>query len=392
MKKDEKYIIDNAIKVADEFVEIMRDGDLDNTMDEYPGVVDYINNSKYSTNLLGKLLNKQSYSIENSDKESNINQLLVSLKNEKRKKTFRKRLSYISISVASAIIVVSFSIYNVLDTTPKQETPMVSQITFDKPTLILSSGENLDLTTIGEKIISEDFVAKNSSNNQLSYENNSASSKEKVVYNTIVVPAEYSYNVTLEDGTEVFLNAKSELRYPVKFKGSQRKVFLKGEGYFKVTKNKNPFIVETNDVSVKVYGTKFNVNTNLLNSVEVLLQEGSVGVSSKIESKEMMMIPNQLFLFDRISGESTIEEVEQEQYLSWMKDQFKSDNEELEHLLHRIALWYNIEFEYRNSDVKNIPMTVTLNRKSDVDSILGALGIMTDAKFIKINSQKYVIE
>ena len=101
----------------------------------------------------------------------------------------------------------------------------------------------------------------------------------KTEYNVLEVPRGGEYTVTLSDGTVVYLNSGSELRYPVAFGVERRDVFLSGEGYFEVAKDaKRPFFVNADKLKIRVYGTSFNVNTYNLANVETVLVEGKIGI------------------------------------------------------------------------------------------------------------------
>jgi ferric-dicitrate binding protein FerR (iron transport regulator) len=131
-----------------------------------------------------------------------------------------------------------------------------------------------------------------------------ATTKSKLIYNTLKTARGNEFDMQLADGTRVWLNADSELRYPVQFTGNDRKVFLKGEAYFEVSHDENKaFIVDTYGQEVKVYGTEFCINAYDEKITKTVLVEGSVGVRAKQSKLETKLKPGELGLADVQSGE-----------------------------------------------------------------------------------------
>lgn len=261
------------------------------------------------------------------------------------------------------------------------------------PTLILGGGNNIALE--GDESIKNSHLVEKIDNNKISYLNRdrTITVSDSVTYNTLVIPSRYTYTIILDDSTEVHLNANSELRYPVRFIGEKREVFLRGEGYFKVSKNAKPFIVTTDEISVKVYGTEFNINTSNKENIETVLISGSVGVTIKSHfSKEIPMVPNQKFTLNSVSQVSRVMSVDAENDIAWRSGFFKFDEAKLSIILDEIANWYGIELNYKNSSVRDIPVSIKLQRDTNLDNILRVVGTISGAKIIKLGVNKYVIE
>lgn len=349
----------------------------------------YINENSFSSKFIDSLMCEQKVTIliENYTQENKFESaklLEQRMKRRKTIKTLRKRITVSLFAATSALIVLSF----VLRFEPTQEIKHSMPAKVLTPTLTLSDGTNINLEDEKSEPIDGVHIDKEEKK-MIVYK---ATKLMQVSHNVITVPSKYTYNVVLEDGTEVFLNANSELRYPSQFNGEKREVFLKGEGYFHVKKSDKPFIVTTSDLNIKVYGTTFNINTNTENMIETVLVSGSIGVTIKDgDQQEIMITPNQLFLFNRLTKENRIENVNPTNYVAWMKGQFKCDNENLHLLLSKIALWYDVTFEYENKEMKNSSVSVNLNRASNLDSILEALGAVAGVEFVKINEKKYVV-
>ena len=123
----------------------------------------------------------------------------------------------------------------------------------------------------------------------------------EIVYNRLIIPAGFTYNVTLADGTEVTLNAGSSLKYPEIFVGKQREVELSGEAYFSVAKSDIPFEISVGGSKIRVYGTRFNVKERPQKAIETVLIEGKIGFKSP-GHKEVRVVPGELVSYDMASG------------------------------------------------------------------------------------------
>lgn len=176
---------------------------------------------------------------------------------------------------------------------------------------------------------------------------NASVAGEAEILNTLVIPRQCTYQVILSDGTVVHVNAESRLEYPVKFVGDERKVKLQGEAYFEVTKDTRPFVVCANEVEIRVYGTKFNVNAYHKDWIETALVEGRVGVSWK--NQEKILYPSQLSQVDRITGEQLVTHVNIEQYISWISGYLRYDDDNLGKMMEDLARWYGVDFTIREN-------------------------------------------
>lgn len=165
-------------------------------------------------------------------------------------------------------------------------------------------------------------------------------------YNTIETPKGGQYQVQLPDGTSVWLNAASSLKYPVSFERlKERKVILKGEAYFEVAKNKShPFIVKTDKQEVEVLGTHFNINSysnDLLTKTTLL--EGSVKVSGNDESK--ILYPGQQACLSA-TGNMNVIQVDTELTVAWKNNLFMFESETIENIMKMVERWYDVEVVY----------------------------------------------
>jgi ferric-dicitrate binding protein FerR (iron transport regulator) len=202
-----------------------------------------------------------------------------------------------------------------------------------------------------------------------------------------VVPVGQKSNVILADGTSVWVNSGSTLSISTEYSRKTRKVYLTGEAYFEVTKdNKHPFIVETKNYSVKVYGTKFNVRAyDYQKTSETVLKEGAISVLANT-NEEINILPGQRFLINA-NKQYSISEVNPENYMEWKDNVFKINNEKLEDLISKMEHWYGVEINVENLEhVKNLRYTLTIKTES-MKEMLELMSFVTPLTY-KIDGEK----
>lgn len=185
-------------------------------------------------------------------------------------------------------------------------------------------------------------------------------------------------NITLPDGTKVILNGNSALTYsPSTFGSDERNVHFEGEGHFNVMKDMSiPFIVHTDNIQLRVTGTKFNVmDRKIDDDVEIFLEQGRVQVQSKQSLKEVDMIPNQKVTINKNNGIFHIEEQTSRQSLSWMKGELYFVNTPLKEVLRSLETCYLIDFKSLPESLSNDLFSGTLPAKD----LLEALNILKEA-------------
>lgn len=215
---------------------------------------------------------------------------------------------------------------------------------------------------------------RNDSSQRLSYA--SASIKEtgaeEEVYNTLKVPVSGFYRLELADGTRVWLNSVTELRYPVEFSGKERKVYLSGEAYFEVTRNPSrPFIVETSGIRVKVYGTDFNINTHDPEIIRTTLVNGEIGVKIINTGEESVLHPNQTAEYSCSMQKLNIKkDIDTYIHTAWKDGKFIFEKESIEKIMERLYRWYGISAVYENEDVKKQIFSGVMTRFARVEDVL----------------------
>lgn len=263
--------------------------------------------------------------------------------------------------------------------------PMPS--TIKAPTLILSDGQSLNLE--GEK--PDTLIPLSNiriSDNHIAYDTTSA--VQEIVYNTLLIPAGYTYNLTLADGTEVILNAGSRLKYPMEFVGDSREVALSGEAYFKVTPSDKPFEVNIDGSKVRVYGTQFNVKSVPGKMIETVLVEGKIGFTSP-GHEEIEVEPGEQVAYNAESGDVDVQQVDVQYATAWLSGVFKYRDKPLSVILKDMALWYGVEFDSR-IDLTKVELTMSLNKQTPIEEVVSFMELMTNYKFIKTERESYIIE
>lgn len=196
-----------------------------------------------------------------------------------------------------------------------------------------------------------------------------------VVFNTVTTPKGGQYHIVLPDGTKVWLNAASSLRFPTSFKGKERRVEISGEVYFEVAHNKKmPFIVKTAETEVAVLGTHFNVMAYPDEKVlKTTLLEGSVRV--KRADKSVMLAPGQQArLKSGTDNIRIVDEVDMEKEMAWKNGYFQFKDDNLENIMRQISRWYDVDVRYEGNPGKET-FTGRLPRNGNVSKVFKILSL-----------------
>lgn len=211
----------------------------------------------------------------------------------------------------------------------------------------------------------------------LTYESNVANKKNSTYLNVLRVPYGKQFHVRLVDGTDVYLNSGSVLKFRSNFNDElQRVVSLEGEAYFEVAKDKNvPFIVNTKEIDTKVFGTKFNVSTYANSNVtEVVLVEGSVGVQENISSGKnkndyLIIKPSQKAYKIKNSENISVVDVNIDKYIAWKDGILMFENENMENILKILERQFNVIIQNNFSELNGHRFTGTF-KTENIDEIL----------------------
>lgn len=264
----------------------------------------------------------------------------------------------------------------------REEVPVALSAGGKYAELILANGQKVDLHEGMEMKLRERSSNIQVKGNVVYYEEN----KDSVTlgeYNMIRTPLGGEYSLTLADGTKVWLNAMSELRYPVAFGGDTREVELKGEAYFEVKKNEGkPFIVKTDEFNVRVLGTSFNISAYLDSPLaHSTLCSGHVRINDRTNpGKEVDILPGEQLLFHRDNREMSVREVDTDVFVSWREGFFQFDNNTVEEVFTILQRWYNIQVFYANVEVRQELFTGKLPRFDNLQIIIDLIERVSDLK------------
>ncbi|MCL3779555.1 FecR family protein [Prolixibacteraceae bacterium JC049] len=217
----------------------------------------------------------------------------------------------------------------------------------------------------------------------------------EILYNQLKVDHGKEYFITLSDGTKVWLNSLSSLKYPVAFNGKKRIVELTGEAYFEVAHDKqHPFIVKTIDCNIRVLGTSFNISCYKSdNGVIATLLNGAVNIEKikGIENKNYKLTPDKQFIYNKNRQNITIKDVDAKMFCSWAKGKFWMDNESLESLMTKMQRWYDINVFFLDEAAKKELFTGILPRFKEFHSLAKMIEQVSNVD-IEINNKTVKIK
>jgi transmembrane sensor len=326
---------------------------------------------------------------EFGDQQQIKNKLLSQLHKEidiPQKKTLKLKYYY---TAAAALVTALFTLFfyhtgpdstkQIVEVKRSQRKELI-QPGSNKATLTLSDGSVINLSDAESGLISKqgNVTVGKTADGKLIYEVKSAKN-QPLIYNTISTPRGGEYQVVLPDGTKVWLNAESSLRFPSVFSGAERKVELTGEAYFEVAKNKKkPFKIGVNNMGIEVLGTHFNVNayTNEAD-IKTTLLEGSVKLTSG--NNQELLRPGQQASLGKQSG-FKIHEVNVDEAVAWKNGYFIFDNENIQDIMRKVSRWYDVDVVYQGKiDQGNFGGTVS--RFNSVAGVLKSLELTGTVHF-----------
>lgn len=209
-----------------------------------------------------------------------------------------------------------------------------------------------------------------------------------IEYHTMKIPRGGEYVLVLSDETTVYLNAESELTYPVKFRGNDRRVFLKGEAYFDVKRDSSkPFIVETNSLKIQVLGTEFGVRAYQNEEyIRTTLKKGKVSVES--EEDGVVLAPGMQVSFDKETTKMDVQEVNVDLFLAWKDGRLVFDNCSLENILKDLGKWYDFDVYYEREDARLIPFSLNIKKH---DAFAEVLQLLEDTGCVEFNIENNIV-
>jgi ferric-dicitrate binding protein FerR (iron transport regulator) len=313
--------------------------------------------------------------------------------------TPQKILRYAAAIVLPLLVAGGFAYKYLIRSDPQSiaEIDTIFQPGTQKAVLILADGGSVELEegmTLDE--LQQGNVKISIRNSFLNYTSTDRDSREpEVIYNELRTPHGGGYNLRLADGTGVWLNAGSSIKFPVSFTEESRQVYLEGEAYFEVRPNGKPFVVSSEAMDVRVLGTTFNISAYGDETLfKTTLVEGKVSVELKDQgdspTKSLILAPDHQAIFNRSEKALSDIEVNATQYTSWMRGKLEFHNESLDQVMKRLARWYDFEYEFENQEAQDFHFSARLNNGENISAILEMLEMTTDVKF-ELREQKIVV-
>jgi len=289
---------------------------------------------------------------------------------------------------AAIILIISISYLFLNRSTYNDHTATIIEPGRDKATLVLSSGKTIVLEDVANGKLTEELgtTIEKTEKGGINYKIE-GNTDVRIAMNLLNVPKGGQFQITLSDGTKVWLNSNSSLKYPSAFSASERRVELKGEAYFEVSKNKQkPFIVETSLQKVEVLGTKFNINAyDDESSTQTSLAEGSVRVSCK-NNTTLLKPGQQSTLTDQ---NIAVRSINLDQVLDWKNGDFNFSNNNLKEIMRKISRWYNIEVIFEGP-ISQETYVAQISRKKRLNDVLRALQLSGSIKYSIRNNKLYI--
>jgi transmembrane sensor len=300
------------------------------------------------------------------------------------------RLRILSISAAAVILIaVGIGLYGSLAKNDIKAIAIVQDIPpgGDKAVLVLADGREISLSDArnGKLAQQSGVVVSKVADGKLSYSGTDgvgSSQTNSPIYNVIRTPRGGKFQVELPDGTIVWLNAASSIKYPVQFTGNERRVELTGEGYFEVVKEKNmPFIVQCRDQEITVLGTHFTINSYSDEPfTKTSLIEGSVRVVPLhlSWSQGKVIKPGEQTLLN--ANEFLVQQADLEKEMAWKHGDFIFNNEDFDEILRQISRWYDVEMVSKGN-YSDLKLSGRVSRSRSILAVLGALEETAKVKF-----------
>jgi transmembrane sensor len=300
-------------------------------------------------------------------------------------------------AAATVIIVLSFSLYFFKPKSKPQDAPGLSAIVkippgSNKAVLTLHDGRQISVTDArhGQLVVEGNMAINKTADGELNYQNGGRPANTPAMFNTLTTPRGGQYQMTLSDGTKVWLNAASSIRYPVSFAGSsKREVEITGEVYFEVVHDVHqPFRVISNGMEIEDLGTEFNVNAyNDEPVIRTSLVEGSIKISKG--GRAIIMEPGMEATIK--TGESLIKvgPGDIEEAVAWRNGQTIFTNQNIQTIMRQVSRWYDVDVIYEGA-LTDRRFDGGISRKSDLSAVLKILQL--NHIHFKMNGRQIIIK
>lgn len=323
--------------------------------------------------------------------ESSLSVFLGYIRKRRRERLIRRRVLYSLSAAATVILFVGLFMFNdkygLLHIGGEES---FEDLAYCKDSIKVELSDGRVVNPINSTI--PGFSVNPVNNREISYVENEqlkSTKKDSVRYNSVTIPAGERFAVVLSDGTKVYLNSNSYIRYPVNFSGDTRDVTLVGRAYFDVAKSKIPFIVNTSDMKVEVLGTSFDVESRKNGkSTSVILVEGSVKVLA--DGQSMIISPDEKLSIDRFKRNISVTNVDAKTLTLWKDGVLVLKDNTFDEMIESLCSWYGVEI----IDNSTVPETERFNGRFDRENIATAVEtIALSAKVgYRIEDGKLIIE
>lgn len=248
-----------------------------------------------------------------------------------------------------------------------------------KATLTLADGTEVHVEEITAQVLQEKGMNIEYRNGEIVYHKSEEKTTE-VVYNKLEVPRGGECMIKLDDGTKVWVNAETKLKYPVAFVGDRREVVLEGEAFFDVAKNEKPFIVKTSFGDVRVLGTAFGISAYASEPESyTTLVRGKVSVERE-GIKPVVILPGEQVVTFK-DGKMIKQEVDVEEFVGWKDGIYVFKEKSLGEIMKTLERWYNISVDFQDKSLVDLPFTGNLKRYDDINVFFDALTRTGDMKY-----------
>lgn len=259
----------------------------------------------------------------------------------------------------------------------------------NKAVLTLADGSEIQLDSSGNQVIRQGSASIRQAGGQLQYTAGTGTAINS--YNTLTIPRGGQFQVTLPDGSRVWLNSASVLRYPVSFPGKERTVELQGQGYFEIAADASrPFNVKVNDMEVQVLGTHFDIMAYPdENSINTTLLQGAVKVVRG--KKSVVLMPGQQAVAASAGHSINVRDADTDNVIAWKSGLFVFNNTDLGTILREIARWYDVEIVDNTTGNNQERFGGSISRQQDLSAVLHLLEAGGNCHF-RIEGRKIILQ
>ena len=314
-------------------------------------------------------------------------------------RSFSHYSSKLTIALAASATSLTLSILFFLNL-QQNNSPSISESAIQpgksKATLILDGGQSYDLSQNKNFNFFSGVTQISNKGFKISYSNDKTNNKTSFsdeIYHTLEIPRGGEYFVELSDGTKIWINSDSKLKYPVEFVGPSRNIELIGEAYFEVTHySEKPFIVTSGTQKVEVLGTSFNISSYERDScIMTTLVEGRVKVENSLQEKHNTHLrPNQQSILDKKTGSIKSQNVNIDEYVAWQSGWFRFNDKPISQIMVILARWYDLEVQFESENISNKHFSGGFKRYDSFDQARKIIEQTGEIKF-EVKGKKVII-